>query len=939
MKFSNLTKRTFACGLAMAMVVTGIGITPDNTVKAASKKASVSKSMSITVGKTKKLTVKNANKKVKWSTSNKKVAKVTKSTGKKKNVATIKGVKAGTATITAKVGKQKLKCKVTVKKAVPVMKSVAVDQYDSTCVVLTLKSKFTLNVSDFTVTSKEYNEGSYNNTCSIRTMTSEDQKTYRLYLAESVSNGDYVKVAAQGVSKEAQYKKTFMTASENQTQQLICKNGATVVLYCSDYFTNGIGTKKYSVSGTLPSGLSFDSTRNVITGVLGAVGETTVKIKATDELKRTATAELQFKVYDDSAIVGKNVTADYTLTEELEQEAVLATEANKNLTDDEKLYRSKITLSASGGSENYIYTLATPDNEEVRLSTDVTDSTTKQVTQEAAASTSLCVPYSLTAGTHTYTVTATDAMDASKTCTITVTVNVEKSYNLTGTARDAKSRELSGNTIYFIPSDARSLSDAVTTTVGTGSNGNAPGEAKGSYAVSLPSGKYTVKIYGDGILYHMKKTITIGTKDTTAAVKAPSCYYTVTGTATYANTENKLDTEYIYFEMQDYQYEGASFYAETDENGKFMVSLPSNTYAAYIYDEYGNRQYLNKKIKVGKSDVSAGTLKTSISRYYVQGLAYNATSVDALTGSVSSLQDTTLYFYNTSGKVVSVTTDSKGMYKVYLQGSSTGETYKVRAVFGDTLRTLGTVTVTDANQSSTSLNYTFANDLADGTQDITADTTLTLNSSGNNDLVAKFVPSESGNYELTVANGAEYAMYVAVLDENGIALSSTTTDSDVTSETLSVSNLEQGKTYYVKATPVSGKEQVSCAVTLLIQKKKTPQELATSITVGSAQSVTTVAGETKFIKVAMEAGTTYAFSVSNMDDDIYECYFQNYGTEGESYSYPSGYVYSSSDSYTITPSISGDYYIRVRYYDYYYDEISATAEISVRVQTTDSDED
>lgn len=66
------------------------------------------KTASIVVGKSVQLSVKNTKKKVKWSTSNKNVATVSK-----KGMVTAK--KTGTAKITAKVGKKKYTCKVTVK--------------------------------------------------------------------------------------------------------------------------------------------------------------------------------------------------------------------------------------------------------------------------------------------------------------------------------------------------------------------------------------------------------------------------------------------------------------------------------------------------------------------------------------------------------------------------------------------------------------------------------------------------------------------------------------------------------------------------------------------------------------------------------------------------------------------------------------------------------
>ena len=67
------------------------------------------KKTTVYVGDTVRLKVKGTKKKVKWSSSNKNVAAVSKK-GK------VTGRKEGKATITAKVGKKKYKCKVTVRK-------------------------------------------------------------------------------------------------------------------------------------------------------------------------------------------------------------------------------------------------------------------------------------------------------------------------------------------------------------------------------------------------------------------------------------------------------------------------------------------------------------------------------------------------------------------------------------------------------------------------------------------------------------------------------------------------------------------------------------------------------------------------------------------------------------------------------------------------------
>ena len=81
---------------------------PSSMVYAKSTVRLNKKSTTIQVGKTVQLKINGTKKKVSWSSSNKKVATVT-------NKGKVKGIKAGKATITAKVEKKKLSCKVVVK--------------------------------------------------------------------------------------------------------------------------------------------------------------------------------------------------------------------------------------------------------------------------------------------------------------------------------------------------------------------------------------------------------------------------------------------------------------------------------------------------------------------------------------------------------------------------------------------------------------------------------------------------------------------------------------------------------------------------------------------------------------------------------------------------------------------------------------------------------
>lgn len=93
----------------LSVIVMSFIVLPNTGVSAASKAKLNKKSATIYVGKTVTLKVKNNKKKVKWISSNKKIATVSKR-GK------VKGKKAGKVTITAKVGGKKYKCRVTVKK-------------------------------------------------------------------------------------------------------------------------------------------------------------------------------------------------------------------------------------------------------------------------------------------------------------------------------------------------------------------------------------------------------------------------------------------------------------------------------------------------------------------------------------------------------------------------------------------------------------------------------------------------------------------------------------------------------------------------------------------------------------------------------------------------------------------------------------------------------
>jgi len=111
----NKATKTIICfWMIVSMVAASITGSPMGTgiakVEAATKKVQLNKKkVTLYEGKTFVLKLKNNKKKVKWKSSDNKIVTVSKN-GK------LKAKKAGKATVTAKVGKRKYKCKVTVRK-------------------------------------------------------------------------------------------------------------------------------------------------------------------------------------------------------------------------------------------------------------------------------------------------------------------------------------------------------------------------------------------------------------------------------------------------------------------------------------------------------------------------------------------------------------------------------------------------------------------------------------------------------------------------------------------------------------------------------------------------------------------------------------------------------------------------------------------------------
>lgn len=117
----KILKKLVICLWVICLV---LPITPGTPAFAKGIKLS-KKSITLYVGQTKKIKLKGTAKKPKWSSSKKSVATVT-------NNGKIKAKKKGTATITAKLGKKKYKCKAKIKEKTVVPPNPTIEPDDST---------------------------------------------------------------------------------------------------------------------------------------------------------------------------------------------------------------------------------------------------------------------------------------------------------------------------------------------------------------------------------------------------------------------------------------------------------------------------------------------------------------------------------------------------------------------------------------------------------------------------------------------------------------------------------------------------------------------------------------------------------------------------------------------------------------------------------------
>lgn len=409
------------------------------TIKVVVKKAAVkkvtlnAKTVSLAVGgkktlKAKVSPTKNVSNKVTWTTSSKKVATVT-------SKGVVKGVKEGTATITAKAADgsgKKATCKVTVGVGIASL-SVPTEKV----VRVTLSGAKALKASDFVVQTKTNPSAANYTTIPVEQVNTTDNKAYDVSLESAIGTGCYLKVTigalASSKSMEIYVDNIAGYGTEgNETINYVYgyNKGERFTDYLYVNNSNVVGRITYTSITGLPSGLkayiSKDKTEARAVGVFNNVEDgTTAVVTGTDEKGTTFTQKYIFYIgSEDRLVAGVRPAAkqlSYTLDDpntELDEEEGFDLSNSYNITN---------YVCASGGSGEYYYTIKCNGKDLDEL---IYDAQGKRIATPA--------------GVYNFTVEIIDEYKANLKTTVPVSIELVDGVTVSGKVVDAAGQGVKG---------------------------------------------------------------------------------------------------------------------------------------------------------------------------------------------------------------------------------------------------------------------------------------------------------------------------------------------------------------------------------------------------------------------------------------------------------------------------------------------------------------
>lgn len=402
------------------------------TIKVVVKKAAVkkvklnTKNFVLSAGGSKKLKAtvtpkKNTCTKVAWSSSNKKVAKVS-------SKGVVKALKDGKAKITAKAadGSGK-KASVTVTVGAGIQ---SVSVITGNLLRVTLTGKKALSANNFVVQSKSGPTSSKYLTKIVENASTLDQKVYDVALEDGISVGEYVKVTigALATDKSVEFyveKISDYGNATNEEVQYVTRNKDKMDTYDSHwgiYNSNRVGTMTYTNVSGLPSGLkayiSKDKTEVRVRGKFNNVENgTTATLTGTDEKGNAFTKKYIFVIGSNDQIVA---VAEPALTE-----LTYHPDDPKTVKDEKSgFYLSDYNISELvhvAGGKDYLDRTVTYNGKP--LSELLYDKDNNRV--------------AIGAGTYNFDVAFTDENNSNLKATATVTLNLQEGVTVSGSVRDA----------------------------------------------------------------------------------------------------------------------------------------------------------------------------------------------------------------------------------------------------------------------------------------------------------------------------------------------------------------------------------------------------------------------------------------------------------------------------------------------------------------------
>jgi uncharacterized protein YjdB len=609
--------------------------TPVKKVKLEDKSGTVIKGKTISL-LSKVTPAKASNKKLIWKSSNKKVATVS-------SKGVVKGVKAGTATITATAADgsgKKATYKVKVVNSISIKSVKVVNSYS---VQVTLSDAYKLTASDFSVLTKQYSQGTYKKKCTVDSISTKDNKTYTLTLNQDsgIVENHYVKVQIQkcNSNKEANFSEGKYKYTSDNVRYMEKDS-----IYSSYYYYSGFGYSSATVSG-LPSGMKYKDVSGSYLRFYGTPTKTgvyTVTIKSTDELGNTYTRTEKWIVYDDTHIYAASTPA-YVL---------IGNGSNASISK---------TVTVKGGSNSYSYAL-TGNN--YGLSIDSYGTISGEIPM---------------AGTYKVNVKVTDTQVTSRTATTTVVINVKQGKTISGIVTDSDGNGIPYASVTLTNKDK---SDRYSPSVSDDT------DSKGAYSILVNPGTYDIEAnYNDCLKYIYSEKIT----DTKSGydIKMPMYKVYVSSNNTAINFNN-----YAYWidEAGDSYGSGDTLYLK---NGKYKLTT-SYTSGGMSYTATLNVTVLNKgvwqtaSVKTYNQTVSTGTKSINMKNGETQYFTFKAPSSGtysfnlAATSSSSSVTGSyRIYLYDNNNDEIDESYAYKSSYSTSSSASITydliaGQTYYIR---------------------------------------------------------------------------------------------------------------------------------------------------------------------------------------------------------------------------------------------------------------------